>query len=334
MKFTVPTLVAASTLALLAACGGGGDSTSQPVGNALAINDTNQSDVARASINGGLAISLAQGSLGGGGASSSAVVGRSHAMGAMLARVLRTAIVQRKGIASAGAHAATVSSVSDACAVGGSVTLSFDDKDGNNIESSGDVITAAFSHCQDSATTTLDGTIVVTLTSTPTQTQIAANVQFQNVSVLDSGATATISGSASINEIDGPDTTDSSIDVGSAGLTVGVVSTGYNDTLVFDAGTVVTTNESSANATTSTTSSGGFTSRFLGGHVTLTTPTALVQADADIYPGSGVIRVTGASGSVLLITVLDNSQVQLQLDANGDGTYESTTPVAWSALVP
>jgi hypothetical protein len=36
----------------------------------------------------------------------------------------------------------------------------------------------------------------------------------------------------------------------------------------------------------------------------------------------------------LLMTVLNATSVQEQLDADDDGTYESTTTVAWSTLIP
>lgn len=332
MKFAIHTLVAASALALLSACGGD-DSPSSPTSAPLAITSTNQTDVARASINGGLAISLAQGSLGGG-SSSSAVASRAHALGAVLARVLHVAAGQRKGIASTGAHASAVSTSTDACAVSGTVTTTFDDKDGNGYASNGDVLTAAFSQCRDSTSSTINGTVVVTIVGTPSDSQFTANAQFQDVSVVDSGATSTVNGAASLTETDGPTTSNSSITVGNAGLTITVASASYNDSLVFDAGTVVTTNESSSSGTTSITASGAFSSHLLGGHVTIATPTPLVQADADAYPRSGVIHIIGASGSALLLTVLSNAQVQLQLDANGDGTYESTSTVAWTTLVP
>lgn len=334
MKSAVHTLVAASALALLAACGGGGgDSPGRPTGTPLAITATNQTDVARAGIDGGLAISMAQGPLGGG-ATPTAVASRSHALGTAMARVLRAATAQRKGVAGAGAHVTAVAATSVACANGGSINSSIDDKDGNGTLSNGDVLTVAFSQCRDAPTLTIDGTVAITVSGTPTPTQFTASARFQNLSVVVTGATSNINGTVSITESDTATTSDSTITIGSAGLTVALASSIYNDTVDFDAGTVVTTNQSSATATTSTTSSGGFTSQSLGGHVTIATPTPFVQADADAYPGSGVIRITGASGSALLVTALSNAQVQLQLDANGDGAYESTTVVAWSTLVP
>ena len=332
MKFTVHTLVAASTLALLTACGGDGDPAGGPTGSALAITSTNQSNVARATINGGLAVSSASGSVGGGSAAS--VADRSHAMGVALDHALHVVGARRARVASAGAHPAAVSTDTEPCADGGSISTSFDDKDGNRQLTGGDVITATFAQCRDDATTAIDGAIAITLSSTPTATQIVANAQFQHVSIAATGVTSVIDGLAGINETDTSTTSTTALNAGTGGLTVSVASSSYTDTLVFDAGTAFNTSfdETSGNSTSSL--HGAFTSSLLAGHVTVDTPTALAQGAADPYPSSGVIHVVGASGSALLITVVSSSQVQLQLDANGDGTYESASNVAWSTLVP
>ena len=333
MKFAIQSLVAASALALLSACGGD-DSPGQPSATPLAITSTNQTDVARASVNGPLAVSLASGSLGGGGASAASVADRSHAMGAALARVLQAAVGQRKGVASAGAHASAVSSSSSACTDGGSLTTSFDDKDGNGQLTAGDVITAAFAQCADSSTFSINGTVVITLAATPTQTQLSAAAQFQNVTVVDTGSTSTISGAVNLTETDTTTQSTTTLTVGGAGLAVGLSSTGYTDTLGFDAGTAFMTSLDNASESATLSVNGGFSSHLLGGHVAITTSTPLFQANTDDYPSSGVVLVTGASGSKLLLTVISSSQVQLQLDANGDGSYESTSTVAWSTLAP
>ena len=70
-----------------------------------------------------------------------------------------------------------------------------------------------------------------------------------------------------------------------------------------------------------------------GGAVTLTTLSPIVQLDADAYPSSGVLKAKGAHGT-LLLTVLSATSLWEQLDADDDGTYESTTTVAWSSLFP
>jgi hypothetical protein len=57
-----------------------------------------------------------------------------------------------------------------------------------------------------------------------------------------------------------------------------------------------------------------------------------VQRDADLYPTSGQIVATGAVGS-LRTTALNTTNVQIELDANGDGIYEASKVVLWTALL-
>lgn len=331
MKFTIHTLVAASALAFLSACGGD-DSSSQPGSTALAITSTNVSDVARASINGVMAVALGESALGAGGATLPATVtGRSHALGTPLARVLHAAMAQRKGIASVGAHP---SSATTACADGGTLTTSFDDKDGNSVVSTGDVITIAFAQCHETVASTVDGAVTILVSSTPTASQFAASVQFQALAVVDAGASSSINGQVSVAETDTDTRSDSTITVGAQGLTATLVSSTYTDTLAFDAGMVVTTGSDHSIDDVSITMAGSFASRTLGGRVTVATPTPLFEGAADAFPSSGVLRITGISGSTLVVTALNSSQAQLQLDANGDGTFESTSTVAWTSLVP
>jgi hypothetical protein len=334
MKSTLSVLVAASTLALLCACGGGGDSTPTPPGNApVAITSTNQSNVARASVNGGLAVSLAQGALGGG-ATPAAVTNRSHALGVALQRALQAATRQRTTIASTSAHPAAVSSDVSNCDVSGSMTMAFNDKDSNNRLSAGDVLTATFAQCKESATLSVNGTVAITITGTPTDTQFSASAQFQNLAVQDSGVTSTLTGTVAIAETDTSTLSDTTITVGSDGLSAAMSSTGYSDAVVFEPGMVFTTSVIGTTSTFSVSMAGSFTAQSIGGRVTVATPVALSQGFGDAYPSSGQVRITGASGSTLLVTALSATQVQLQLDANGDGTYETTSTVAWATLIP
>ncbi len=332
MKSSLSTLVATSTLAFLAACGGSdGGTSSQPDGK-VAITSANQNDVARASIDGGLAVSLAQGSLGGGAAPAS-VAGRSHALGVLLQRAVDTA-VGRRSVASVGAHPAAVSTSTSDCSNGGTFTSAFDDKDGNNQVSGGDVITATFAQCGESSTVTVNGSVVVTVTGTPTDTQFSASAQFQNLTIVDDGATSTVSGTVAVTETDMTTLSDSTITVGAGGLTVGVASSGYNDTIAFQQGLVITTAVVGTGSNVSVTVAGSLSSTALGGTVGIVTPVALSQGDTDPYPVSGEMIITGGSGSKLLVTVLNNAQVKLELDANGDGSIDSTSTVAWSTLLP
>jgi hypothetical protein len=328
MKSSLSILVAASTVALLSACGGDGGNSS-PFGTSVSISSSNQTTVARASLNGGLAISLAQGAVGTGTSLAPDAAGRAHAQG-IVQRALAS-VRSRRAIASADVHPSAANTVTDNCAAGGTVASTFDDKDGNQQLSTGDVISAVFTQCRQSATDVIDGSVVVTVTAQPTQTQFAATGQFQNLSVDDGVSKSTISGSISIAETNSDVRSDDAIQVGSDGLHVSVASTTYTDAIAFQSGLQINTTD--VGNLSSVAVAGTMTATSLGGSVTLGTPVPLTQSTGDTYPSSGQVLVTGGSGSKLLITVLNNAQVKLELDSNGDGTIDSTTTVAWSTLV-
>jgi hypothetical protein len=329
MKSSLSILVSATALATLAACGGSGGDSSPQQGSKVAITSANQSQVVRAGVNAGLSVSLAQGSVGG--VSPAGVADRSHALADVLQRAVGAARASRKGIASASAHPAATISDTQPCGVSGTVTIVLDDRDNNQALSNGDAVSATFAQCKDSANTTINGAIAIALTSTPTATQFSASANFQSVVVIDNGATSTISGTVVVAENDMPTVTETTLSVGNGGLTASTSSTGYDDSVSFASGFLIKTDETSA-GDVSVSLSGTLTAQSVGGSITISTPQPMVEASGDTHPSSGQVIVTGASGSTVRATVLDNTQVRLELDANGDGTYESTSIVAWTVL--
>jgi len=254
-------------------------------------------------------------------------------MSALVRRGLGVALARRQGIASASAHVAAVSSDVSACAFSGTLTTTLDDKDANNALSSGDVITATFARCRDSSDLSIDGTLVVTLTATPNGSQFTANGVFQQVAVVDGNVSSTISGNVAIAENDTSAQTSDLLTVGAAGLDVAVASPNYNDTIAFRSGlTILTTVQANGSAAVSL--NGVLNAQSIGGDVTISTPQAVVQNVGDAYPSTGQFVIVGAAGSSVRATVLDATQVKLELDADGNGSFESATDVAWSTLIP
>lgn len=332
MKSSLITVVTTSVLAFLTACGGGGasgDAPSQPGATKVAISSANQDKVVRASVNAGMAVSLTQNSTGG--ATTAGVASRAHALSTVLQRAVAASQDKRKNIASASAHPAAAMSDTQACGVSGTLTITLDDRDGNSILSNGDVITASFAQCKDSATSSVDGALSITLTGTPTDTHFTASASFQNVAVDDNGVQSTIAGNVTVSETDMASVIETTLSVGSGGLTASTSSASYNDAVTFAAGFVIKIDES-ASGTLSVTMAGTMTAQSVGGAITISTPQPLVQTSSDDYPSSGQVVITGAAGSALRATVVPNAQVKLDLDANGDGAYESTATVAWTTL--
>jgi len=65
------------------------------------------------------------------------------------------------------------------------------------------------------------------------------------------------------------------------------------------------------------------------GYVDIVTNTALQINVADQWPNVGQMTMTGASGSKTRLTVIDNTQYTLEVDADGDDIYETSTLEDW-----
>jgi len=113
----------------------------------------------------------------------------------------------------------------------------------------------------------------------------------------------------------------------SAGETLRLFNFGFTDT--FDSMTHLAT------------SKGDFTvdCTAIGGVVAVLTPIAFqIDAATAIFPHSGRVKITGTSGSRIVATAIGNElapvghQVMLEIDADGDGSSETTINTTWTAL--
>jgi hypothetical protein len=73
----------------------------------------------------------------------------------------------------------------------------------------------------------------------------------------------------------------------------------------------------------------------LGARLTLATDpaTPVHQTMTDLHPDTGQVSVLG-NASRLRLTVMNTDRVRSELDANNDGTYESTKELTWAQLLP
>ena len=75
----------------------------------------------------------------------------------------------------------------------------------------------------------------------------------------------------------------------------------------------------------------------LNGSVTVITSTPFQGLKSAQHPSTGVVVATGKNNSKVRLTVLGSDptapgQVQIEVDADGDGAYESSTLYSWSTL--
>lgn len=133
------------------------------------------------------------------------------------------------------------------------------------------------------------------------------------------------------------------LDVATNGPTTNITLTGSNVQVTVGANSYSFTNFSLSSSLNGGvyTNNISFTasSTAIGGSVTVTTVTPFLKNAANLYPHSGVAHIAG-NMSALHVTVLGNEtvandrEVQIEVDANGDGTYESgsTITTSWAAL--
>ena len=67
--------------------------------------------------------------------------------------------------------------------------------------------------------------------------------------------------------------------------------------------------------------------------VTIATPVPFVRVFPQTRPSSGQATATGANGGVLRVTAISNTQVKIELDADANGTFETSVTKLWSELI-
>lgn len=355
---TILTILISSSV--LAACGGGGGSPGGSATPLLVINDSNSQSVGSATVSASTTMLGVGGGVSGanstdGTASAKSVVpsavglpGNSVAgMALFLGHSLANFDGGQRSALSASraggtSRTAAIAPITQACGFSGSFTLSLVDADNSGTLTAGDSMTLSFSQCKDSANDSMNGSMTITLGSASVNSGLVSftgSMSLNALSVVEGSRTATINGGLglSFNNVSATQT-QMTFTVGSSGLGATMVASGKNDAVSFDPGFAVSVTETESTtpggvSTATATISGSFSTTAIGGRVQVATPTALQQWSSENYPRAGVVRVTGNS-SALRLTVLDATNVRLELDANLDGTYESTKTVPWSTLLP
>ena len=297
-----------ATAALLAGCGGGGGDAGDAISVAQAISITagNRDRVARATAAGLLGLD----STGAGSVTPSAVTRpdmRALALGPL---------------------------DSVFCNAGGSSSAQLDDRDNNNTPSAGDVLTLAFNNCRDSATDLVNGSTSVTFTRVGLglPLTLGARLTLNQLAATSGGQTVVLNGQLLMDFTRVSSTLDRFSLTADTAVVAAVQSLNFQDTVTLMPGFVQTTDSDSATGLSSSVMSGSIDSVSAGGRVSVSTPTALLQADSDAYPRAGVVLVSGKT-SALRMTVLSNTQLLLELDEDGNGSYETSQTVAWTYLL-
>ena len=217
----------------------------------------------------------------------------------------------------------------------GEASVTWDDADNNLVISTGDTFDVVFADCLAAETeTTLNGSMSLTnlvVTGDPFNQiapwGLALTIGFDGLGVFDSAGFAAFNGDLDL-DLNSEDNVVVDLSIATASLSLSVTVSMFLDKTLSD---YVLTETLDLNALTQVVNArGNFASESLEGAVAFETLQDFVIM-ADDNPSAGQLFISDSSSSVL-VTVLDNINVQLEIDIDLDGTIDQTIVVTWTEL--
>jgi hypothetical protein len=344
-------LLSMLSVGLVACGGGGGDDAPAPSSDLLDVTAANSDLLAHAAAAALFAVGSASNAIPAGAGASPAVqlaalsTSQRGSLGvstAWLPQRVMNALMQRVHADRASAAGpsqralAVTSPPPEACAVAGTVTLSVDDRDNNGSLSLGDMMTITFSDCRDIASEVLNGsaTVSVTRIGAAALTSFGAHMTLTQLSqqATDGSHGLAFSGHLILDYEQLSTTSERARLTADGAVTITAhTHAGYVDTVTLQTGFEQLSDYDTSTGITISNTTGMLQSAAAGsGLVSVSTPQSVHLADGNQYPSSGKVNIAG-QGSVVL-TVLSPTAVQIDLDADGDSSYESRKQETWDWL--
>lgn len=310
--------------AALAACGGGGGSSQPSMPPPVAITTQNATVVADETLSTALAPLEAS--------ALSPYVLKSAGGAAGSASPLPTALRYALVLPAAALGVQAKSSAIEDCPAGGSVEVTASDADNSGTPSAGDTLYVNFMNCRDTEGT-LNGGMRIVLRSysepSPTQLTLAADLAFENLSAIRGSDTLAINGTLDFSFVQSA-TDNWTQSFSSPRLSLAGVIDGRSAARQLADYSATATRSSTGLSTTSTYAARGtLGSDAMGGSVSFETVTPFAVLGNASVPTAGQMRVTGASGSQLQLAAQPDGRLLSQLDADGNGTVDSSTFSEW-----
>ena len=319
------------SLILLGCGGGGGDAGTPglPSAGALALDGSNYVTAAQVAVSSAAYLSdssrlVVAAQTGGSGASSRAALAQVDHIAARFALAPRLLT-------------GAVANFNENCSGGGTISISVNDQNNNGNFDAGESMSMTFLSCVEDGMTINGGLDMVlsALTGVFDSSNYSATLTMtlKNLSATDATGTETGNGqlvikvsAAGVNNetatVEAPTLTTSGT---LGGVAVSSTLTAYTLTL---AHTPV-----GAGYTESLSVAGTLGGSTLGGKtITISTSTAIVRDWNAQLPRTGLVLVKGASGSQLRISVQAGGSVLIELDADGNGAYETSVTKTWAQL--
>lgn len=327
-------LVSLLAMATLAACGGGGDGGSESAptpapATAMALTASNYQAVTEQAIRAGSYL-----------ANSGELL--SGAQAGVAPSVLNSAVKQLPGLLKQfqkpALLAGAVINETTNCSGGGKIESSFTDSNNNSQPDEGESLVMVADACIEDGET-IAGRVEIKLsklTGIFDSNNYSAVITMKLEAFSVSSASAKASGTGELKVTMGAaSASQSSLQIEapnfSASGRIGTVD--YQQTMSNFVIATTTVTESNGQSTDTAKLSGTLSGSALDGKsISLETPTALIFSSALSYPSAGKLLIKGAANSLVQMTVQANGRVLIELDADGNGSFETSSTKSWSEL--
>ena len=342
MRFAL-TLVAASTILVACGGGGGGDDSPNPGTPSDPGTPSTPSVSTQATITPANYVAVAQQALSTNAFllnATSLVVGAQVSDSSVLVRFGQEQLSKLPGrIANAPVQAVGATQTStEACNGGGSLTIVENDRNGNQQADPGDSVSLTANNCV-SGSEVLNGQLTVTLTGVTGNLDgypytLAGTVNYQNLEAKSTTARVMANGNMALTL---SARSDFDQDVALAIASFAVTSTyggATSSQTLTDYSTSLKIRPAASNVNWTTSVKGTLSSTAIDAKsVSIDTPVAFVRSGNQAYPASGQAIIIGAAGTKVRITATSATNVTIDLDADGNGSYETTVNKAWSEIL-
>lgn len=308
-----------SLLSLLAACGGGGGDSGTPIqpgDSSLSISAANYQQVAQVAVS-SAGYLLDTGDF---------AFGEQPGGSAIASPGGRLVTIQQ-------VRPTAVTSDTVNCTQGGSLLFSFNDLNNNASWDVGDSLSAEARNCREDGMTIQGklGLNAKALSGVFGGSSYSATLQLTltDFAVTEGSDTATGNGSFDMQVGVSGGTTELTLMVDSLTIVGSESGKPYSDSLR-DAR--LSLRFPATGGSTSSTSATVSSNRLDNKSVRIETASPFVTTVNSAFPSSGQLLITGASGSKLRLSAQNAAQVLLELDADGDGSFETRSTKAWSEL--
>ncbi|MCV2371160.1 hypothetical protein [Roseateles oligotrophus] len=330
-------LVSLLAVAALSACGGGGSSstTNEPASatpvpeKALSLTSSNYQSASQQALSAGNYL-LNSGDLLNGaqaGAAPSALGVAVKQLPGLLKQFKRPALL-----------AGAVISDSKPCSDGGKIDFTLTDSNNNGLPDEGESVVMVANACKEGSSL-MAGRIEISMSKLSgvfdsTNFSATIGMKLDNFSVTTPTSSSIGKGELKLS-IASSSATQTSLQIEAPNFSssgrMGALE--YQQTMTGFVISISTTTQANGQSTDSAIFRGTFSSTALEGKtLSIDTPIALTMPSNLNYPTAGKLVIKGANNSVVQMTVQPNGRVLIELDADGNGSFETSVNKAWSEL--